>query len=587
MNRLDFHHRPKSEMAYVSQYNTLEITLQCNVSVAHRVELIYGDPFRWKKDKKWGMFLWSSSRILMDPYLYTSNYQFFMQSVTADTKRIKYAFLIDGQYLYGSKYLIDIENNPEALTNLDNFFNFPYILQEDVYHAPKWVKNMTWYSIFPDRFHSKNNQVYAKYPWNDIKKYDNQMVFGGNIQGIIEKLDYIKSLGFSGIYLTPIFKAGSTHKYDTLDYFDIDPQFGTKQDFKHLVDELHKRNMKIMIDAVFNHVSYNHPFFQDVVTNQKNSQYYDFFYINSFPCDKNSYKKALENHTLPPFESFAFTPNMPKLNTVNFELREYLLKVATYWIETFDIDGWRLDVSNEVSHDFWRVFRKRCKNVKSDIFILGENWDNSYPWLGGDQHDGVMNYEFTFPLWQFYGNKDSHEFNATDLRDALVDTIVAYPRPVLQQLFNLLDSHDTKRIASVLGNDKFFIKQIYAFMTILPGSPSLFYGGEIPLEGNEDPDNRRCMPWQIAHEGTDIQAFIQTLFQAYFKHQGFISTTIEIEILSKDVIMIKKPNLTGIFNRATTPYHLKNTLDGRDVLSDNLIKVDKIAPKDFILLSTY
>ncbi len=585
MKRLDFYHRPKSEMAYAKQNDTIEIIFKAPYANQHRIEIIYGDPFMWQKNESGTSRSWASKKTTMNHYLNTSDHQFYIQSLNLKTKRVKYAFLIDERYLYGSKYLIDIKDNNNALSNLDNFFNYPYILTEDMYHAPKWVENTKWYSIFPDRFHRFNDNQEITHEWNSVQHYNNRMIFGGNIQGIIAKLDYIKSLGFNGIYLTPIFKAGSSHKYDTIDYFDIDPQFGTKKDFKQLVDELHQRNMKIMIDAVFNHVSYHHPFFQDIVEKEENSKYFDYFYIHSFPCTKVAYNNAVKESKQIPYESFAFTPNMPKLNTSNPNLRQYLLNVATYWIENFDIDGWRLDVSNEISHDFWRSFRKKCKAVKDDLFILGENWDNSYPWLAGDQHDGVMNYEFTFSLWQFYDPSNKLTYNANDLKDALVNTIVSYPKIVLNQLFNLLDSHDTKRIFSVLDKNMNQAKQIYAFMALLPGMPSIFYGSEIPLEGNDDPDNRRCMPWNEANEGTYFQTFIQSLFKAYSFHQGFSDSNIEFNVLSDDVIIVRKPDLIGIFNRGESTFSLRKSINGIDVLNDTFISINLIEANSFKILS--
>src|SRR5699024_5658775 len=204
--------------------------------------------------------------------------------------------------------------------------------------------------------------------------------------GIIKHLDYLVDLGINGIYFTPIFKAHSNHKYDTIDYMEIDPQFGDKSTFKELVKACHEKGIRIMLDAVFNHSGYYFSQFQDVLEKGENSKYKNWFHIKDFP---------IQTDPVPNFDSFAFTSHMPKLNTEHPDVKQYLLDVATYWIKEFDIDGWRLDVANEVDHQFWREFRTAVKSVKQDVYILGEIWHDSMPWLQGDQFDAVMNYPFT------------------------------------------------------------------------------------------------------------------------------------------------------------------------------------------------
>ncbi len=569
MKKHYFHHRPKSEMAYASDINTLHIRLKVLKEKSSKVEIIYGDPFAWKRSDNEKTFSWDSEIRKMDIETHSSEHDHLIVKLNRPTRRTKYAFLVDGRYVYGSQYLADTHEAPLEKENLDNFFNFPYILEEDCYTAPSWVKDTVWYSIFPDRFHNYENPLKATYEWEDVDAYDNRMFFGGNIKGMTEKLDYLKSMGFSGIYLTPIFKAPSAHKYDTVDYFEIDPQFGTKEEFKTFVNTAHEKGIKVVLDAVFNHVSHQHPFFLDVVKNGKESPYYDYFYIRSLPCDEASFKLAIKNGELPPYATFAFTPRMPKLNTAHPELRQYLLDVARYWVETFDIDGWRLDVSNEISHDFWRDFRKTVKAVKPDCFILGENWDHSGPWLEGDQHDSVMNYEFTFPLWKFYSKTAHPDFDATTLKDALVETYVSYAEVVVKNLFNLLDSHDTKRIASHLEGDPLLLRQIYLFMFLLPGSPSVFYGGEVGMQGEEDPDNRRCMIWDEARQDITLKTYLTRLIALYAEEPAFKATRFTVSHASEDVIILEKGDLQAVFNRGKAiTLDCKSVLDGHILLGD-------------------
>ena len=208
----------------------------------------------------------------------------------------------------------------------------------------------------------------------------------GTLKESLNILDYLEELGINGIYFTPIFHAYSNHKYDTIDYREIDPQFGTKETLKTLIEECHKRNIRVMLDAVFNHSGYYFLPFQDLLEKGEKSKYKDWFHPHSFP---------LKGGERPNYETFGFFESMPKLNTANPEVKKYLLEVSAYWIEEFDIDGWRLDVANEVDQPFWREFRKTVKNIKPDLYILGEIWHDSMPWLRGDQFDAVMNYPFT------------------------------------------------------------------------------------------------------------------------------------------------------------------------------------------------
>ena len=216
-----------------------------------------------------------------------------------------------------------------------------------------------------------------------------QSFAGGDLRGIIEKLDYIKGLGINAIYLTPIFQSVSNHKYDINDYRKIDPQFGTKEDLQELVAKAHAMGIRIVLDAVFNHCSMEMKEFQDVLVNGRQSPYYHWFLIDGDYPDPEQMN----------YECFASCNYMPKLNTANPETQEFLLDIAIYWIKEADIDGWRLDVADEVSHEFWRRFRKEVKNVKKDCVIIGENWHDAYPYLMGDQYDSIMNYSFTKLVW--------------------------------------------------------------------------------------------------------------------------------------------------------------------------------------------
>ena len=211
------------------------------------------------------------------------------------------------------------------------------------------------------------------------------------------------------------------------------------------------------------------------------------------------------------YETFAFTPNMPKWRTGNPVAEAYLMEVATYWIREYDIDGWRLDVSNEVSHAFWRKFKSVVKALKPDVFILGENWDDSNPWLKGDQFDSVMNYEFTYPVWHLLSREPEYaDFGARAFKDQISRLLVSYPKHIAQNMFNLLDSHDTSRLRTMLAEDVRLVKLAFAIQMSFGGSPSVYYGSEIGLFGVHD-GNRQCMVWDEKEQDLALKAHVKRL----------------------------------------------------------------------------
>ncbi|MGM0436333.1 MAG: alpha-amylase family glycosyl hydrolase, partial [Bacillota bacterium] len=227
--------------------------------------------------------------------------------------------------------------------------------------------------------------------------------------------------------------------------------------------------------------------------------------------------------------------------------------VGEYWIKEFDIDGWRLDVSNEISHDFWRAFRKRVRATKKDVFILGENWDQSEPWLMGDQHDAVMNYEFLYPMWAFFGKNEPYPMDARAFANTVRDVMFTYPRPVIQNMFNIIDSHDTKRIARVLEEDEALLKLVYTVQYLLPGAPSVYYGGEVGLSGEHDPDNRRCMIWDEKRHSKILKPFIKKLNHLYHEEPSFRLPTLDILATENQAMILEKGELIALLNRGKTP----------------------------------
>ena len=305
------------------------------------------------------------------------------------------------------------------------------------------------------------------------------------MEGIRKKLPYLQDLGINALYLTPIFKSISNHKYDIQDYFTVDPMFGTNEDFAALVEAAHERNIRVVIDAVFNHVSDQCSQFQDVLKNGKKSRYFHWFVIHADTVDQEKVN----------YECFSACNYMPKWNTSNPEVQDYLIRIAVFWIREYGIDGWRLDVSDEVSHHFWRKFRQAVKAVNPECAIIGENWHNANSYLQGDQYDSIMNYAFTKACLDFFA------FDALDARgfaDKLNELLMRNTDIVNNMMLNLLDSHDTHRFFTQVGENKDKLESALAVLYLFVGAPCIYYGTEIALPGGYDPDCRRTMDWDRA-----------------------------------------------------------------------------------------
>ena len=390
-----------------------------------------------------------------------------------------------GNYRYFQKLIKDI----------GEMFDFSQeVREEEIFDIPAWAEGAIVYQIFPDRFSRTDFDTSGI--WYEKPKLFQRTLYGGTIKGITQRLDYLSSLGIEAVYLTPIFKSSSDHKYNTDDYMKIDEDFGTEQDFQELVNECHSRNIKIILDGVFNHSGYMFEPFQDVLKNQEKSKFKDWYYIKKFPIELKVDKIKREPIK---FLTFGYAPFMPKLNTSNKEVREYIFKVAKKYLE-LGIDGWRLDVADEISHDFWKEFRKVVKSINKDALIIGEVWYESTPWLLGDEYDTVMNYEFSRDIGAMVNNKS---YKASDFVNEYSFLLGRVHKKVRNYLWNLIDSHDTPRFITSSKSKK-KLKFALALQMVLPGMPMIYYGDEIGMEGGADPDCRRGMIWDEERQDKEL-----------------------------------------------------------------------------------
>jgi len=371
-------------------------------------------------------------------------------------------------------------------------FEFLYANENDGYIAPEWADSQIYYQIFPERYKNGDSPCYRSdlEPWGSPPTRDNYM--GGNIKGIAEKLDYIKDLGITCIYLNPIFKGTSNHKYDTEDYFKVDPDFGTKKDLAQLVRQCHRNGIKVILDGVFNHCGFYFSQFQDVFKNGKNSKYKDWFFIDGFPVQ-----------TEPPnYECVGFFKWMPKLNLANPETRNYFLTVGKYWIEEVHIDGWRLDVSDEVEGAFWECFRNKIKEKYPDTILIGETWGDASKLVQGNRLDSAMNYLFKDAVTNWIA-KERIDTETFDWRINFM--LSRYSAPTIRIMYNLLDSHDTSRFLFDCKGNIEKLKLAVAFMMTFPGCPAIYYGDEIGMSGDNDPECRGAMEWDIEKQNLPLK----------------------------------------------------------------------------------
>lgn len=518
------YHRPDSEMAYLVNDDTFQIRLRTKHNDLKKVELLYGDPYGTKVNEK-DKSEWAHDVLEMERKFQSEYHDYWIADIKVPTNRLQYAFHLigndDSEYLYDDRKVVKYTD--EAIQKL-TCFRMPYLHQIDRIKTPEWVKKTIWYQIFPERFANGNseNDPQGTLPWGSTLP-TRENFFGGDIQGITQKLDYLKDLGINGIYLCPIFTASSNHKYDTIDYFNIDPCFGTKEDFKRLVDEAHARGMRVMLDAVFNHMGDFSMQWQDVVKYGKESRFADWFHIKEFPV---SYKETENNEfaTDITYEVFANTPHMPKLNTANPEVVDYLLNIATYWIKQFDIDAWRLDVANEIDHHFWQKFYQATHELKSDFYVVGEVWHSAQEWVGHKEFDAAMNYPYTESLIQ---GVISQDISLSQMISMLNEQLMLYRDQTNQVMLNSLDTHDTVRLLRLCNENKDLARQALALMFLQPGSPCIYYGTEIGMTGGFDPDNRRCMIWDESKQDMKMYNFVKELIN--FRK-------VNVEVLSKGEI---------------------------------------------------
>ncbi len=395
---------------------------------------------------------------------------------TPRDRRFKYLFVLESDE---STFKLDgagLHHGKNAHEDISEAFAFAYAYPAEP--MPDWARGCVGYQIFPDRFRREDVPGETVEPWSS-HRVQNEYRYGGNLRGMIKAVPYLADLGVKVVYTTPLFVSDTSHRYNTFDYYRIDPLLGTEEDLRNLCDALHQHGMKLVLDGVFNHCGLGFAPFKDAIEKGEQSEYYDWFFF-----DKN------EPHG---YHTFSDAKYMPKLNMRNEACADYFVEVGRHWLEKYHIDGWRLDVSPEVWPDFWRKYKNMMRKVNPDSLMIAECWDDCHEWVTvGDMFDSTMHYVLSRAIWARFAD---HSVSNREFDWAINRCAMMYPKRNQDVLWTFLGSHDTKRMRTRAHGDLRMLHAASFFQFTFPGVPIIYYGDELGMEGGDDPYCRYPMRW--------------------------------------------------------------------------------------------
>lgn len=513
MDKAAIYHRPASEMAYMTDNDHYQLQLKTKHQDIARVRVIYGPP-QTLMTHEGKLVSWEYETSEMHLRLQNGVYDVWsIELPIPKMRKLKYAFhLLDkneDEVLYDAN--LSQKYTPKALERVTGFVT-AYLGYDENATVPKWVQKMVWYRLMPDRFANNDKKRDPK----DILEWgaeaDKAKFFGGDLQGIIDNLDYIQSLGINGLYLTPIFDAYSNHKFDTIDYYEIDPEFGTKEKFKELVEALHQRGMKLMLDVTCDHLSDFSLQWQDVRKYGARSSFAKWFLIEQFPVryvptESPDYAERLT------YEALNNNPHMPKVDLENPEVQEYFGNILTYWTRNFGIDAWSIADSNEIPISFKLYLSERLKKVAPEIYLLGNTVANKAEQdqvFAGTNAINVRDLiEQTFIERTIAPTELAYALNEHQLR--------ARPTELFASLL-AADSPKTERILAKCDDNVQLLRAVIAFMFMQPETPSILYGTEKGLLAGTEAALQPCMDWKETEKSSEMQRFIKKLIAARAKY---------------------------------------------------------------------
>ena len=495
---------------------------------------------------------------------------------------------IDGQIQ--KKYYGKSLENGETYEYLYENINKYQITVYEEYEVPNWYKEGILYHIFVDRFNNGNRTKRANSPkpnsfmygnWEDdpmyIKDNEGNIVrwdfYGGNLKGIIDKLGYLKKLGVSIIYLSPVFEASSNHKYDTGDYKKIDPMFGDEETFKELIEKAQKKGINIILDGVFSHTGDDSKYF---------NRYNSYDEVGAYQSNDSKYSSWYKFEEYPEkYDSWWGIKTLPNVNELAPSYMDYIIRdkdsVLRKWTE-MGVKGWRLDVADELPQEFIKTFRKELKDIDKDAILAGEVWEDasnkvSYEqrreYLLGKELDSVMGYPFRNNIVAFL----KKEITSSQLVNRFMQIKENYPKEAFKSNLNLIGSHDVTRIKTELNEDIDSVKIAVGLQMTFEGVPYVYYGDEAGLCGKTDPDNRRTYPWK--NEDEDMIDYYKDLINIRKKYDTLIhGDTAFINTKNDDIFAfireIKEEKMVVLINRSENSQNIKldfeeNTLEEIDI----------------------
>jgi len=559
-------------------------------------------------------------------------------SLELEEGRYEYKFVVDGNWI------VDESAEEFALDKFGNRNSVIYIgekpeksiLKAAEFDTPDWVKDGIFYQIFVDRFCNSNHKIDPDFSewyyqkenklvpgaregkfkfiedWNNIevlKEDENKhyLFYGGDLKGVHNKIEYLKDLGITIIYFNPLVQAASNHKYEAYDYFKIDPHFGSNSEFIDLVKDLHLNGIKVIVDFAFNHVGIGFFAFQDCLKNGNQSKYYNWFDWHKWPIPEdipdefnaNEYYQCWWGHSIMPDLNFDLDRPHPDENyikdqsnaNINNDVVEYILSVAEFWLNRFDIDGFRLDIPNEVPFWFWELFRKKVKSIKPEAYLVGEIWSNATEWVNDRYFDAVMNYKyFKEPLYSFFIENSSAE----EFAEIIESGLQKYPAQATQVMMNLLDSHDTFRFLESANGNINKLKLAVLFQMTFIGVPHILYGDEIATQGGHDPDNRRPFNWEYEKndQALELRAFYKKLIKTRKENVSLRRGEFKILKAIDNLIIYKRyldqNELIIIINNSTKDQAIDLPSNNyHDIVSETRLSQDIVPAMSGVILKKY
>ncbi len=485
-------HRTSREFVIPTSVNKINLKLLCKRNDLDKISICF-----WKRNFK-------KNYIIKELKLYCSDFYRDDYRITLELEErghyLQYFFILqkgdEKQYFFSEGFSTNPPNK--------GWFEYPYTNTNEILSPPIWAKGAIYYQIFPDRFAKDKNQEDTIYTnWNDTPTTKNY--FGGTLKGIEENLNYLSDLGIEAIYLNPIFKANFNHKYATTDYYKIDSTFGDENDLKNLVISCHKKNIKVILDGVFNHVGVDFKQFKEFRLNNKNAEW--FFPLDKInPISKVNYECVGDYHP------------MPKLKTSTKEVREYILDIMLYWVKNCDIDGWRFDVADEIDITTMQYLRLMFKEQYPNCLLLGEVWgDGVKNVIAADQLDCIMNYQFRSATLDLFAKQS---INCISFQDRINHVLSCYHNEINLCNFNLLSSHDVPRLLTECNKNLLNFHLAICFQMTFIGSPSIYYGDENNMEGENDPYCRATMNFNNKNETYILMKDLINLKKEYSSLKG-------------------------------------------------------------------